>query len=237
MFQERGGGQAMRRGASRTPVPPPRTERGRRTRSRILEAAEEVFYRDGFHRASIVDITRGAGVGQGTFYLYFPSKEALFVELVRQMGHEMRRRLKDVTSAAATRAEAERAGIRTYLEFVAEHPATYRIVRECEFVDHAEFKSWYEQLAEGYVPGIRDAMKAGEFRELDAETVAYCLMGMGDFLGMRLVVWDGQRNVPPQAVDTAMEVALHGLLRQAAGSGAPGLLDSTGRGTLDSDKT
>ena len=61
--------------------------------------------------------------------------------------------------------------------------------------------------------GIRDAMKSGEFRELDAETVAYCLMGMGDFLGMRLVVWDGQRKVPPQAVDTAMEVALHGLLR------------------------
>ncbi len=209
MFHERGDGPAARRGASRTPVPPPRTERGRRTRSRILEAAEEVFYRDGFHRASIVDITRGAGVGQGTFYLYFPSKEALFVELVRQMGHEMRRRLKDATSA----------------------------VRECEFVDHAEFKSWYEQLAEGYVAGIRDAMKAGEFRELDAETVAYCLMGMGDFLGMRLVVWDGQRKVPPQAVDTAMEVALHGLLRQATGSGAPGLLDSTGRGTLDSDKT
>jgi hypothetical protein len=38
-------------------------------------------------------------------------------------------------------------------------------------------------------------------------------MGMGDFLGMRLVVWDGQRKVPPQAVETAMEVALHGLLR------------------------
>src|SRR6266567_3630764 len=128
MFQEQPPEESGRRGASRTPVAPPRTERGRRTRSRILAAAEEIFHRDGYHRASIVDITRGAGVGQGTFYLYFPSKEALFVELVRQMGHEMRRRLKDATSAAATRAEAERVGIRTYLEFVAEHPATYRIV-------------------------------------------------------------------------------------------------------------
>ena len=213
MFQDRAAGEPVRRGASRAVVPPPRTERGRRTRGRILEAAEAVFYRDGFHRASIVDITRGAGVGQGTFYLYFPSKEALFVELVRQMGHEMRRRLHEVTGAAATRAEAEREGIRAYLEFVAQHPAMYRIVRECEFVDHAEFKSWYEQLADGYVAGIREAMAAGEFRELDAETVAYCLMGMGDFLGMRLMVWDGLRRVPARAVDTAMEVALHGLLR------------------------
>jgi len=214
MFQERPLADGGRRGASRAPVPPPRTERGRRTRARILEAAEEVFHRDGFHRASIVDITRGAGVGQGTFYLYFPSKEALFVELVRQMGHEMRRRLHQVTSKAPTRAQAERAGIRAYLEFVAQHPAMYRIVRECEFVDHAEFKSWYEQLADGYVQGIRTAMQAGEFRELDPETVAYCLMGMGDFLGMRLVVWDGARQVPAGAVDTAMEVVLNGLLRR-----------------------
>ena len=212
MFQERGAGEPVRRGASRAEMPAPRTERGRRTRGRILEAAEAVFHRDGFHRASIVDITRGAGVGQGTFYLYFPSKEALFVELVRQMGHEMRRRLHEVTSAAPTRADAEREGMRAYLEFVARHPAMYRIVRECEFVDHAEFKNWYEQLAEGYVAGIRTAMAAGEFRELDAETVAYCLMGMGDFLGMRLVVWDGLRRVPSNAVDTAMEVALRGLL-------------------------
>jgi AcrR family transcriptional regulator len=213
MFQERAGDGGGRREPARTPVPPPRTERGRRTRHRILQAAEHVFHRDGYHRASIVDITRGAGVGQGTFYLYFPSKEALFVELVRQMGHEMRRRLHEVTSQASTRAAAEREGIHAYLEFVAQHPAMYRIVRECEFVDHAEFKSWYEQLADGYVKGIRAAMQAGEFRELDPETVAYCLMGMGDFLGMRLVVWDGLRQVPPGAVDTAMEVALKGLLR------------------------
>jgi hypothetical protein len=38
-------------------------------------------------------------------------------------------------------------------------------------------------------------------------------MGMGDFLGMRQVVWDSARKVPPGAVDTAMEVALNGLLR------------------------
>ena len=42
---------------------------------RLLEAAENVFAELGYHDASIVKITEAAGVGQGTFYLYFASKK------------------------------------------------------------------------------------------------------------------------------------------------------------------
>ena len=208
---------------SRDTIPAPRTTRGWRTRQKVLEGAEQVFGRDGFHRASIVDITRTAGVGQGTFYLYFPSKEALFVELVRQMGHEMRRRLAESAAGLSSRAEAEREGLRAFFEFVGQHPAMYRIVRECEFVDPEEFRNWYEELAEGYVRGISHAMQQGEFRPLDAEVAAYCLMGMGDFLGMKLIRWEGRRRVPARVIDTVMEVALHGLVNPEppAGAAAP----------------
>jgi AcrR family transcriptional regulator len=202
-------------------MPAPRTNRGWRTRQKVLDAAEQVFGTDGFHRASIVDITRTAGVGQGTFYLYFPSKEALFVELVRQMGHEMRRRLAEATAGLASRSAAEREGLRAFFEFVAQHPAMYRIVRECEFVDAAEFRNWYEELAEGYVRGIGHAMEEGEFRALDPEVVAYCLMGMGDFLGMKMVRWEGRRRVPARVLDTVMEVALHGLTNPQASRSRP----------------
>ena len=50
---------------------PPRTARGNRTRAKILAAAEQVFAQVGYHEASIVKITEAAGVGLGTFYLYF----------------------------------------------------------------------------------------------------------------------------------------------------------------------
>src|SRR5918999_256649 len=49
--------------------------RGTRTRLRLLEAAESVFAEHGYHEASVVKITEAAGVGQGTFYLYFSSKQ------------------------------------------------------------------------------------------------------------------------------------------------------------------
>jgi AcrR family transcriptional regulator len=196
-------------------LPPPRTSRGRRTRQRLLDAAEHVFGRDGFHRASIVEITREAGVAQGTFYLYFTSKESLFVELVRTMGHDMRHRLHDAAAGVADRAQAEEAGFRAFFEFVAEHPNMYRIVRECEFVAPEEFRAWHARLAERYVASLRAAAEDGQVRDMDFEIAAYCLMGMGDFLGMRLVLWEGRRQVPAHALDTLMEIVRHGVLREA----------------------
>lgn len=49
----------------------------------ILDGARRIFLRDGFDGASMNDIVRAAGVSKGTLYVYFPSKEALFAELVR----------------------------------------------------------------------------------------------------------------------------------------------------------
>lgn len=50
-------------------------------RQQILEGAQSVFLRMGFDAASMNDITREAGVSKGTIYVYFNSKEDLFVAL------------------------------------------------------------------------------------------------------------------------------------------------------------
>ena len=71
-------------------LPVPGTERGRLTRERILAAAEEVFGQMGYEPASITAITQTAGVAQGTFYVYFPSKHAIFVELIKDFGVRVR---------------------------------------------------------------------------------------------------------------------------------------------------
>ena len=55
----------------------------RRNRERILESARAVFAECGAE-AQIDDVASRAGVGVGTVYRHFPTKEALMVELVRQ---------------------------------------------------------------------------------------------------------------------------------------------------------
>jgi AcrR family transcriptional regulator len=61
----------------------PRTPKGRRTRDALLEAARDIFARDGFFNAKITDMTAAAGLANGTFYTYFSSKEEIFREVAR----------------------------------------------------------------------------------------------------------------------------------------------------------
>jgi AcrR family transcriptional regulator len=59
----------------------PRSRKGAATRARLIEAAKEVFERDGFLNARILDIAETAGLRHGSFYHYFESKEQIFREV------------------------------------------------------------------------------------------------------------------------------------------------------------
>jgi AcrR family transcriptional regulator len=68
---------------------PPSSARGTRTRGALVRAAREVFERDGFLDARIIDITARAGVAAGSFYTYFTSKEEAFAAVIEQVNEEM----------------------------------------------------------------------------------------------------------------------------------------------------
>jgi len=194
---------------SRT-VSRPKRERGQRTRQRLLDAAEAAFGRHGYFDTSISDITREADVAQGTFYVYFPSKKAIFSELVRERSHDLRRTIQEAVAGFSDRRDVERAGFTSFFDFIRRHPAMYRIVRQAEFVDPNLFRWYYRRFADGYVHGLREAIEAGQIRNLDPEVLAFCLMGIADFLGMRYVLWEKQ--VPkPAVIDAVMEFMMSGL--------------------------
>src|SRR5947209_18779444 len=99
----------------------PMTARGEATRRRILDAAEEVFGELGYYEASISEITRRAGIAQGTFYIYFRSKHEVFAEVVEDIGKRLRSATRAAIAEAPDRLEAERRGFAAFFEFVAAH--------------------------------------------------------------------------------------------------------------------
>jgi AcrR family transcriptional regulator len=169
--------------------------RGQRTRRKLLEAAERVFAELGFHDASIVKITEAAGVGQGTFYLYFPGKAEIFDELVRDLNLRVRAAMSEAAVRGTTRAEKERLGFQAFFKFASEHPALYRVMRQAEFVCPDTLHYHYDKIAEGYVSALRRAMDDGEIAPGDPEIMAWALMGMGELLGLRLILWRDGREL------------------------------------------
>lgn len=196
--------------ATLPPLPKPVTARGEATRRRLLNAAEIEFGTRGYHGASVSSITQRAEIAQGTFYLYFRSKEEMFLTLVRDIGHQLRAHGAQAIAKAKNRLEAERLGLESFFQFTTKHRGLYRIVQESQFVDPQVFREYYEKLAEGYASALDKSARNGELAKGDAETRAWSMMGIGHFLGMRWCLWQKQMP-PPEVLDEVMEFISKGM--------------------------
>ncbi len=188
----------------------PSTERGRQSRQRILDAAEKVLGEKGYFPASITDITREAGVAQGTFYVYFESKREVFIEVLESLAHLIRKAARAALDKGRNRTEEEELGFRAFFALVGGHPYLYRIVRQAEFVDPEAFRAYYARIVPGYMGRLQAAMDKGEVRRIDPETLVYCLLGVGDLVGMRWPYWT-RKPIPPEVFEAMMQFVLHGM--------------------------
>jgi TetR/AcrR family transcriptional regulator, transcriptional repressor for nem operon len=83
-----------------------RPRRSQSTRLRLLEEGADVFLRQGFHGTGLLEVLSRAGVPKGSFYNYFPSKEAFGAEVVRHYAREFDVRLDSAAEQAAKDAPA-----------------------------------------------------------------------------------------------------------------------------------
>jgi AcrR family transcriptional regulator len=115
----------------------PLSRKGRQTRARLLTAAKEVFERDGFLDARIVDIAEGANLAPGGFYHYFDSKEELFLE-VAQSQEEKLTAPSDAASGGlddASPAERVRRANRMYLKRYRDEAALMGVIEQVSRFD------------------------------------------------------------------------------------------------------
>ena len=195
----------------------PRTERGRKTLRRLIEAAAAEFGERGFHEAAITGITRRAGVALGTFYTYFESKEEVFRALVLDMSRTTRAHVAEAVKGAPDRLAAERIGLEAFIAFTRKHPELYRIIEEAQFVAHDVYREHYLSFAEAYRRNLAGARERGEIAgrggEREDEARAWALIGMSVFLGMRYGLWDEDLS-PAQVADIAIDLVSQGLRKR-----------------------
>ncbi len=187
--------------------------KGEKTRQAILRAAGKVIGRHGINRASISEITRHAGVAQGTFYVHFKSKADLVIGFVRYINRELRKEIQRAASMAKDRRDVERVGMLTFFQFLRQHREIYRVVPECEMISRDVALWYYRKLAEGYVKGLERGMEKGEIRPLPPVFLARSLMGLVHFIGLKQILWnpDGQAETDALFFKDMVKFALFGL--------------------------
>lgn len=192
----------------------PRTERGRRTLRKLLDAAAIEFGERGFHEASITGITRRAGTALGSFYTYFDSKDEIFRALVADLNSKVRDIARTAQHSNLPALEVERSALTGFLEFAREHKELYRIIDLCEFVQPENFRMHYEDIAGRIHQRLVQGMSRGELREGLEEVHAWAIMGISAFLGLRYAVWSEEISTEHVA-ELANSILREGIGRRA----------------------
>lgn len=177
---------------------PPKTQRGKQkaaTRVALLAAGRDCFSRLGVAGTSIQDITRRAGVAQGTFYVHFASREQLAETLLSDFNQELAAKLLTAWDPAATLEP------RSYLTTVAtaflDHWRAHRgFVRL--YAEHVASGLALDQLRDGINPPVRAyatqvlqalALVRGH-RDAPVELLAQGLLSMWLRIGLQCVLGD-----------------------------------------------
>jgi AcrR family transcriptional regulator len=171
-------------------------------KSRIIEAAARVFANRGYNSTLIAEIAAEAGIGKGTIYEYFPSKEDLFFAVfewfVEMTEAEAKVSISVLGGSASERLRAlNDALLRSWIDML----DMYSLVMEFWSASASSkmrlrfkqaFRESYRDFRQLVSALIRDGIEAGEFQpEIDAESVAAALVGTWDALLLQAWFDDG----------------------------------------------
>ena len=184
----------------------PKTQLGLNKMMKLIEAAEELFTTKGFYQTSISDICKSAGTAVGTFYIYFQTKTDIYGYMMQEYANEIKTRLSEAIKDCPTRYEKEREGIKCFVKYAVEKPNVYNIIWGSLSVDKKLFTDYYESFARSYTYSLTH--DKGEINAEDATTIAYMLMGVSNFLGLRAMFENMSDHEIDKLVDETLMPAL-----------------------------
>jgi AcrR family transcriptional regulator len=181
-------------------------------RAAILAAGRECFAARGYDAVGVRDIVRGTDLASGTFYNYFPDKEAVFRAIVEEFGAEARRRVRDARRSASGAEDFLRSGFRAFFEFIVTDPDTFAFLRRNLGTIRERFGDTVLPAGLGELEAdLREAIARGELPDVDVGYLAHAMLAVGLELGQELA----ERQPPDVEGATAFVTALfaHGVGR------------------------
>jgi AcrR family transcriptional regulator len=195
----------------------PLTKRGQETFLKIYRAAEQLFHSQGYHATTISEIAQKAGVAVGTFYLYADDKYALYKKILTDYSHLIRQTIATAIADASHRKEQERLGIKAFILYVRDNPHIYTIIWQSLQVDKQLFVSYYKDFARHYRYALEKSFRQQQLKKLPLLTLAYVLMGIANFVGLQVIMFEDDLQSDAQistTVDAVITMLDKGIFKQ-----------------------
>lgn len=187
------------------------------TKQKIIDAAHAEFSQHGFYQTVVSDIADRAGVGKGTVYRHFGSKEDLFGFLITQGMGRLEDGLSEVLAVPQSPVEALKEIVRVYFEVVDESRQLYEIIvmeglQRIGRVQDDFMNSLY-RLRSRFSTIFADGIAQGVFVDRDPDHLSTIFQGLIWSVLRSSVVFNeplGGDNLQ----QTVQEICLHGFLKQ-----------------------
>ncbi len=186
-------------------------------REAILSAAERIFSQHGYHAASISDVIDAAGISRGTFYIYFDSKDALFLQLIERFIGLMTDALVVVDPKKPEPARRILENVQRVVDVAFDHPdLTMMVLRESRGLNadvDAKLDRLYGFLREMVEGALVNGAKSGLTRRVNEAVVATALIGAFKEAFLHQLVTERTRSPDRQTLASSLfEFGIRGLL-------------------------
>ncbi len=169
-------------------------ERSARRRERILDAAFTVFSRRGYRQAGVDEVGRQAETSKGGVYFHFPTKEALFLELLRTTADRLVAKVERSMTAVDDPIERADVALQTVLGVFAGHRTMARLFLIDAVGAGTEFQAELQRLHERFGGLITEQLDAavadGIIAPLDTTVAGMAWFGALNEVVMRWLMAD-----------------------------------------------
>jgi len=170
----------------------------------IIEAAIKVFARDGLEKGKIADIAKEAGIGKGTVYEYFRSKNDIFKVIEESVFSDFSIVFEELNSSTLSPTKKLSNLLEQGIDMFMEMGDVLLIIMELwaqagrghvHGSDSSLFVEYYDNFRKGVESILSDGILSGEFRDMNKEGVATLLLAFMEGLGWQFVILKDSKKI------------------------------------------
>jgi len=166
-------------------------------RKQILDAATQVFAEKGFHRATVKEIARVAGIADGTIYTYFASKDEVLLAVLDRLNETTERKQQFVLEDEQDLKAFFRAYLRQRMALLWPNAEVFRAVLPELLVNGELRKRYYEQVLAPTI-AVGEQFSQGQSQQLQINIPLTVRAIAGTLLGLLLLQLLGDQEIAEQ---------------------------------------